>query len=834
MIIKEITIYGYGKWVDQHFDLHAPVQVFYGPNEAGKSTMIDFIMAMLFGFQNKRQAVHGQYLPKNSNAYGGELVFEEQETAYRLTRTAGTHGGKVTFYDLTNDTALTPDDFHELLNPIDRSLYSSFFYFGEMDQQAFYKMSIEDLRWRIQQIGISDASAWFDLQTSLQKRADELYTPRGRKPIINQQLKEYDSLMKKVEAARDQYPQYESQSRELTELREQSQLTDTKIVKLQADIQKRQRWEQTAPLLKRKEQVQRQLATITPQLVAPAELETMQALHTEINNGQLQLRELTKQKVTGNDDAEFVSFWETNQARIDRLAGELNDNLDVNSQSELLKRNLAEDEDRVQQQLGELGVDANNVPTPFETDRLGEISRVINDATGETRTQRQPTESTETNVGPVIAGGIGGLLLLVGIFGRLTWLVVLSVLALIGAGVWWWRTKQPTVDFPAAESSKQQLDEIRRRYHLGEIPVTNWLAIQTTIQQLHELQSKIQRQQKQVVDLNQRVLDYLNQWTFASPWMALDAASSTGQLQQVQTTLTNWQSQQTVIQQRQEQQAQLADQVNQKQKKISETQVSLQSLLDQHGIQDGSELVEKAELRQEYNQLTKQLQLVEEQLKSLPTSDDEQEADVPQLADLQAALATEQQNGNQQSKQLTSIQANVDRLVHDGTYYDLRQQQANLQAEINANVVKWMGYQTALNWLATTMNMITKGRVPRVLELTAKYFGILTEQRYGKIMFEDTITVAQNDGTIFEINELSRGTLEQLYLSLVLALAIGFHEEFALPIIIDDGFVNFDGNRKKAASELIKEIGKQNQVLFYTADVNQLEAFQEAEIIRLK
>ena len=76
--------------------------------------------------------------------------------------------------------------------------------------------------------------------------------------------------------------------------------------------------------------------------------------------------------------------------------------------------------------------------------------------------------------------------------------------------------------------------------------------------------------------------------------------------------------------------------------------------------------------------------------------------------------------------------------------------------------------------------------------------------------------------------------MEQLYLALVLALAVGFHEDFAFPIIIDDGFVNFDGKRKRAAKELFAEIGKQNQVLFYTADSNQAVQFDDEQVINLE
>ncbi|WP_054746701.1 AAA family ATPase [Lentilactobacillus rapi] len=135
MIIKELMIYGYGKWVDQHFSFATPLQAIYGPNEAGKSTIIDFIESMFFGFQNKKQAVHGQFYPKTSKAYGGELIFEQDHQKYKLVRIDGPKGGNVKFYDIDHDIELPSTDFEALLSPIDRQSYNQLFYFGDFDKK---------------------------------------------------------------------------------------------------------------------------------------------------------------------------------------------------------------------------------------------------------------------------------------------------------------------------------------------------------------------------------------------------------------------------------------------------------------------------------------------------------------------------------------------------------------------------------------------------------------------------------------------------------------------------------------------------------------------------
>lgn len=55
MQIEQVNIFGFGKWTDQQFALDSHFQVFYGQNEAGKSTLSAFIDGVLFGFATKKQ-----------------------------------------------------------------------------------------------------------------------------------------------------------------------------------------------------------------------------------------------------------------------------------------------------------------------------------------------------------------------------------------------------------------------------------------------------------------------------------------------------------------------------------------------------------------------------------------------------------------------------------------------------------------------------------------------------------------------------------------------------------------------------------------------------------
>lgn len=66
------------------------------------------------------------------------------------------------------------------------------------------------------------------------------------------------------------------------------------------------------------------------------------------------------------------------------------------------------------------------------------------------------------------------------------------------------------------------------------------------------------------------------------------------------------------------------------------------------------------------------------------------------------------------------------------------------------------------------------------------------------------------------ITQLSRGTREQLYLCLRLALMQTSHRGKHVPVLFDDIAVNFDRTRSEALAPIIKKIGQTRQVIYFT------------------
>ena len=83
MKITDINIDRFGVWRDLSLPLNeSGVTVFYGPNEAGKSTLMRFVRGTLYGFNPE-----GKRITRNGSEHGREGFTPHQarwERAHRL------------------------------------------------------------------------------------------------------------------------------------------------------------------------------------------------------------------------------------------------------------------------------------------------------------------------------------------------------------------------------------------------------------------------------------------------------------------------------------------------------------------------------------------------------------------------------------------------------------------------------------------------------------------------------------------------------------------------------------------------------------------------------
>src|SRR6185295_18779259 len=132
-------------------------------------------------------------------------------------------------------------------------------------------------------------------------------------------------------------------------------------------------------------------------------------------------------------------------------------------------------------------------------------------------------------------------------------------------------------------------------------------------------------------------------------------------------------------------------------------------------------------------------------------------------------------------------------------------------------------------------------RQPEVLRQASSFFNVMTEQRYVRVIAPldgGDIQVERADGVRLGPQVLSRGTAEQLYLSMRFALVREYANHVdPLPVVFDDIFVNFDPTRSRTSLKALRELSTTHQVLLFTCHphlVRQIEEMvPEAKIFAL-
>ena len=125
MKIEEINIDGFGKFHKYHCQTSGKLEVFYGKNESGKTTLRKFMIAMLFGLEKSRGLAaryddFTRYQPVNGGIYGGSMIFEKDGIRYKIMRNFGQGQTEYRIFDA--------DTMEELKGKE---------YLFESDQQAF-------------------------------------------------------------------------------------------------------------------------------------------------------------------------------------------------------------------------------------------------------------------------------------------------------------------------------------------------------------------------------------------------------------------------------------------------------------------------------------------------------------------------------------------------------------------------------------------------------------------------------------------------------------------------------------------------------------------------
>jgi uncharacterized protein YhaN len=205
----------------------------------------------------------------------------------------------------------------------------------------------------------------------------------------------------------------------------------------------------------------------------------------------------------------------------------------------------------------------------------------------------------------------------------------------------------------------------------------------------------------------------------------------------------------------------------------------------------------------------------------------------PRLAAIQKQLHEILEKRGRLSEQLEALAADKQLA---GKHLDL----AVLEKRLEDAVGRWQVLATACCILDTIRSTYERQRQPETLQEASGYLERLTHGHYCRVwtpLGQQALRVDDAEGRALPVELLSRGTREQLFLSLRLALASCYARRGApLPLVLDDVLVNFDADRAKAAAGVLCDFAAAgHQLLVFTCHEHIVKLFKslKAPISRL-
>jgi uncharacterized protein YhaN len=158
-----------------------------------------------------------------------------------------------------------------------------------------------------------------------------------------------------------------------------------------------------------------------------------------------------------------------------------------------------------------------------------------------------------------------------------------------------------------------------------------------------------------------------------------------------------------------------------------------------------------------------------------------------------------------------------------------------VEQQIKKAIAAWRERAAVSLFLERIREEYEQHRQPETLREASNYMSQLTGGKYTRIwtpLAHDILFVDTADGQALSVQVLSRGTREQLFVSLRLALVAAYGRRgIHLPMILDDVFVNFDAGRTRTACAVLRDFAKQgHQLLVFTCHEHVWRMFQDIKV----
>ncbi len=196
MRIDEIRVDGFGLLRDLRIRPAPGLTLIRGANEAGKSTLLAFVRAILFGFETR-----GHPALAGGQRGGWLTVRSGDDRSIRIERYGLTGGGgRLRILDGEGEE-LGNEMLPRLLQGVEKTVFNNVFAFGLAELAQFGNLTGPEIAARIYGAGMgTGATSVVDIENRLEQRRSALFTKQAQKPRMNILLGEIDGLNDRIAA----------------------------------------------------------------------------------------------------------------------------------------------------------------------------------------------------------------------------------------------------------------------------------------------------------------------------------------------------------------------------------------------------------------------------------------------------------------------------------------------------------------------------------------------------------------------------------------------------------------------------------------------------------
>ncbi len=194
-------------------------------------------------------------------------------------------------------------------------------------------------------------------------------------------------------------------------------------------------------------------------------------------------------------------------------------------------------------------------------------------------------------------------------------------------------------------------------------------------------------------------------------------------------------------------------------------------------------------------------------------------AQLPQrsAAEIDRRLQQVQQELSLQNKTLAMAQGEIHTL---GDRAALQARLDEVETQIDRRREEYQALQLAMEVLGEANARLQERMSPALNKRAGEFFHRLTGGVYDQVSLNrefEALAARQGDVTPRRLLTLSKGTADQLYLAVRLAVCdLVLPGEDPAPLVLDDALVHFDDQRLALALDLLQELAQKRQILLFT------------------